>query len=463
MLSFAAEFPVKEAQADAFIVAVQQWLLGSPHTSLDAEMLAMPSLGAWKMHRGSERLEALSARGVSEDTIAFKHSIFSAGLDWTTVVVYSRTPEDAWVSIRTARESDQPQISLPQAKKPLIVRTLLAELGGALDGELYVRDEPYYLADNDVGMATRLINADTDSYLPIVYVSRHFDGSLTVNPTPLARSLGGMAHVLVEPNRAFSRQLQRDVESRNVYGGRVGVHWPNGTHQSYYLNSDTPSEFDLRQALVRNLRLALLHRRPKSRCTWAHAEAQIARAALEDLRNSDSSTIEEYIQAFDAEMRAMSEELKLAEEEIVQLKSQLRNAERSRNSTSKWNFNVSEQELYSGEFNGVVKDALLDATSRIQPNSRRQDILSSIIESLDSSTSSNENREELKRLLRNYTTMDKSTRVGLEALGFSISEDGKHYKLVYHDDDRYTFALPKSGSDHRGGLNAASDIGKRLF
>ena len=51
----------------------------------------------------------------------------------------------------------------------------------------------------------------------------------------------------------------------------------------------------------------------------------------------------------------------------------------------------------------------------------------------------------------------------LEDMGFSISEDGKHFKLVFQGDDRYTFTLPKSGSDWRGGLNAASDIGRLLF
>ncbi|GMU46359.1 MAG: hypothetical protein AMXMBFR26_11410 [Porticoccaceae bacterium] len=54
-------------------------------------------------------------------------------------------------------------------------------------------------------------------------------------------------------------------------------------------------------------------------------------------------------------------------------------------------------------------------------------------------------------------------RRGLEEMGFSITEEGKHYKLTFQDDDRYTFTLPKSGSDHRGGLNAASDIGRLLF
>jgi hypothetical protein len=59
--------------------------------------------------------------------------------------------------------------------------------------------------------------------------------------------------------------------------------------------------------------------------------------------------------------------------------------------------------------------------------------------------------------------MDKKTRKGLEDIGFSITEEGKHFKLTFRDDDRYVFALPKSGGDVRGGLNAASDISKRLF
>jgi hypothetical protein len=48
-------------------------------------------------------------------------------------------------------------------------------------------------------------------------------------------------------------------------------------------------------------------------------------------------------------------------------------------------------------------------------------------------------------------------------MGFAISDEGKHYKLVFQGDDRYSFSLAKSGSDHRGGLNAASDISRLLF
>jgi hypothetical protein len=59
--------------------------------------------------------------------------------------------------------------------------------------------------------------------------------------------------------------------------------------------------------------------------------------------------------------------------------------------------------------------------------------------------------------------MTPTIKSDLNNLGFTIDDDGKHYKLIYMQDDRYTFPLPKSGSDWRGGMNAASDISKRVF
>ncbi|MFO1318556.1 MAG: hypothetical protein U1F52_02985 [Burkholderiales bacterium] len=60
-------------------------------------------------------------------------------------------------------------------------------------------------------------------------------------------------------------------------------------------------------------------------------------------------------------------------------------------------------------------------------------------------------------------SLDQKSKRTLEEMGFELSDDGKHYKIVFQGDDRYSFSLPKSGSDHRGGLNAASDIGRLLF
>ena len=105
-----------------------------------------------------------------------------------------------------------------------------------------------------------------------------------------------------------------------------------------------------------------------------------------------------------------------------------------------------------------------DAVTRVPQDSRRQHVLTSILETnkLDDNPLEGR-REQLKKLLRGMSTIDGKMRRELEDMGFSISEDGKHFKLVFQGDDRYTYTLPKSGSDWRGGLNAASDIARLLF
>ena len=54
--------------------------------------------------------------------------------------------------------------------------------------------------------------------------------------------------------------------------------------------------------------------------------------------------------------------------------------------------------------------------------------------------------------------MDRPLRQGLADIGFTITEDGKHYKLTYYGDSRYWTALSKTPSDTREGKNAASII-----
>jgi hypothetical protein len=464
MLSFATEFPTKDCDTKAFIDCVRTWLEGSPHTKLPKTGLDdLPTWGRWQLRQETERVEALLSARAGEEIAAFKHVKIDDQIEWTTVVVFSKNPDSCWVGIRTSRESSQAQLGLPPAKKPFIVKTLLRDLGGGLDGELYVSDTPHNLKSNDLGTAARLLNGDADNYLPAVYISRTFDDRLLIDPLPLARELAGLAHVVVEPNREFSRRLQPDVASKNVYGGSAGVYWPNGQYYRYYLNEATPTEFDVRRLIASRLRASLLNRRPLARCTWARAEAEVARDAFEALRQSGSADVDEYIREFDAEIRAKDKQLEEAEEEIGRLKAQGRPHWTEPQGTSISLKTGSEREFIEGELLEIVLDALRTAADQVQADGRRQHVLRSLCEHGANATPLKERRDQLKAVLRQYSTMDRDTAKTLEALGFSISEDGKHYKLTYMGDERYVFTLPKSGSDHRGGLNAASDIGKRVY
>ena len=46
----------------------------------------------------------------------------------------------------------------------------------------------------------------------------------------------------------------------------------------------------------------------------------------------------------------------------------------------------------------------------------------------------------------------------LENLGFTIIEEGKHFKLVYYGDNRYMTTAAKTPSDTRTGSNLAAGI-----
>ena len=74
-----------------------------------------------------------------------------------------------------------------------------------------------------------------------------------------------------------------------------------------------------------------------------------------------------------------------------------------------------------------------------------------------------EREKEIKRILKGYSGMSGSLRSSLQDLGFTISEDGKHYKLRLGDDPRYMVTLAKTPSDHREGENASATIIRNMF
>ena len=119
--------------------------------------------------------------------------------------------------------------------------------------------------------------------------------------------------------------------------------------------------------------------------------------------------------------------------------------------------------MYQGERLFVLLDALSTAVASAEKHSRRRQVLEDLIEANNQEGQRDEILDTLKALLRSYSTMSGSTRSELERLGFQILEDGKHYKLIFRGDERYPFILSKTGSDHRGGMNAFSDLKKRLF
>ena len=468
MLSFATEFPVEADRTTVdFLQAMVTWISGSPHTGLSAEMLRdLLQKDEAHVENGKEKVQSLLATSPDVDLAGIRYSRHDNDLEWLTTVVFSRTSSDAWVGVRVECESQHAAARLPSAKKPVVVRTVLESLGGAADGLLPIRDTAHILTNTDIDLAAKLIRGDAGCRLPIVYVSARFQGGYILDVNRLAADLSGMAHVVVEPNRPFSVRLQLEVDSENVYGGTIGICWPEGGgRRAFFLGGDYSTPGHLAGAIKDEVRAALLNRRPIARCTWAYVRETASRQAILSLKASGSKAIDEYVEKFDQEIEAKNQRLEEAESEIQRLRNELRVYEARAGTASGGLLRLGrERDLYPNEVLGILLDAIEDAATRVQHDSRRQHVLRSILEANRLEENPLEGRrEQLKRLLRGTSTIDGKLRRELEDMGFSISEDGKHFKLVFQGDDRYTFTLPKSGSDWRGGLNAASDIGRLLF
>ena len=414
-----------------------------------------------KVDRSHQSVEIISIDKEGHFCKGFRHTAEDAGIIWTTTIVYNAQDGDHWIGIRTDRHSIDPLIRIRDAKKPQIVRNILRDIGGGLDGEVFVRDTPLMLKENDLSMAARLINGDSDNYLPVVYISQPFDENLSLDVSALARALGGLAHVIVEPSRQFSRQLQAETSSRNPYGGAVGIHLPTGQR---WLFLPPQEELELRFEIVAFVRSILANRRPLARCSWDNLEAEKSRDEIERLKAVESTDLDAFVKAFDQENRALKATLSASDAEISRLKEELNTINlRAKSQGQKGIGSVGIQDYFSGEGDAVIRDALESALGNTVAGSRREEILTQAISEIPESTEHKKRKDELKEALRGSRGLEGDVIDTLRRLGFSIESSGKHHKLIYNGDDKFVFAMAKTAGDHRAGLNLASDISKKIY
>jgi hypothetical protein len=464
MLTFKTQFPIAASTGmSEFLSCCRTWIVKSPYTLLASEIPEGIKEGRFgdedeSVNFGFYESETSSCGGVRyEKTDSDK-------VRWVTDVIGHKAENGFWVSVQLSVDSELPVERLEQGKRPYILKLMMENFSGGYDGSLPVTDNPIFLAGTDTGLAEKIICADTGSVMPVVYVSRNHAEQLSLEPNQLAKWLSGMAHVVVEPSRKFSSQITRQVYGENVYGGAVAIYWPDGIGKWIYLPGKWKSPGALQAAIAKKIRMSLLYQRLRRECTWTYLQEMISRKKLDLLRASGSDNIDEYIKHFDKEISAKDEQIQRLESELIRARYSKREMRASGEDGEKSiSLETPETDMYQGEQLALIVDALKVSASSAELHSRRRDILDALVARNENPGDREEILERLKEVLRQYSSMTATVRAELEDLGFVIYEDGKHYKLLFQDDTRYPFILPKTGSDWRGGLNAFSDLKKRLF
>ncbi|MBF0585317.1 hypothetical protein INT08_06665 [Prosthecochloris sp. N3] len=467
MNKFSTEFPIKgEYSIDDVLNLACEWISGSPHSGFCADDLNR--LLVKNDDKLEEDNESVEVGRVELDAFVLGGLRYikseGDGLIWTSTIVSKKDDDVHLVNISVECEAINPSVRLPFPKKPYLIKLLIERFGGGNDGHISVLDKPHYFSEFDYNYASDVIYGKCLNGLPSVYVSADFSDGYVLDPAKLARDLSGIAHVFVEPNRGFSYKVKSLTRSRNVYGGTVGVYWPEGFEKRGYYHDTEESSDSIYRKIVKDVSSAVSNRRSEKSCDWLFLRECIVKNKYEELKADGSAELNDFVNAFDEEVKLYKQRLSDAEQEIQRLRGESYAIKKYSVDDDLSLFNLgNEQEFYKSEALGFVLDLLRDALKNIPEETRKYHLIRDIVDSNSSDGMAVEMREKIKAMFKTYDGMNAKIRNELSRMGFDVTEDGKHYKLVFKGDGRYTFSVSKTSGDHRSGKNLASKINQKLF
>lgn len=473
MLLCSSKIPVKETcTKEAFVALAVSWVTKSRNYDFSpfawdekSEMLQVSPTGATFQVSLFEEGEICAVRLCSVDNRSTQWTADFI-LDTKNGVLAFQLYRDALPDVAYVRR----EFSLP-----ILVQDVISANFVRNDENLEIIDKPHLLHTEDASWVADVILRKQVYSLPIVYISCEYEGHCVVNPYMLAEKLNGVAHVLYETTRELSFSLKNLTNGKNPYAGAVEIFYPNGKRKilpKQLQGSHSKKVYSIVNTVIEHM--AQLH--IESRYSLTQLQANKLQAQLKTVVRKGEADSKEY-----KELEAMYEELlKQKQDQIGELQGQLESAldsvKKLENQLEYQGYQLEtvdkipvlaygkERDLYPNEQQSLLIEIIEKEKELSRKPSRKYDILKSIVEENNKNQSGiGEKRNSLKRCLHGYTKMTPTIKKELQEIGFSITEDGKHIKLVFMEDDRYIGTLSKTGSDHRGGDNTAHDLISQIF
>lgn len=472
MLLFSTILDIRDTMThDDFIQLAIDWNQGSPHQ--DNVIPGIVWNGERNIRFGDERLWMDINEYRNQNIIAIRYEkAYDDGAVWDTDYVMNFNEMRMSIQLDRSFKEDALSISADFSTPHFI--TLLIERGYVrADGNLPVLRSPMIISEDRLEIISNVITGESRYQFPVVYISKTYFNEDPVNTWLLAGRLKGMAHVLVQESKTSNNALRHLCDDKNEYNGAIGIYYPNvaiGHRRYLYHREEGYDEFlfdkVLRDVIRYNNTLKL-----DNLYTWQG----VNNALLSDRLTSQR---QERIEAEKARKKAEIEKEDVYatfDSEIEELEKQVAQLTKANESLRTENYGLrnklaeidtvpilclgDEDEFFPGEIKEIVLNALEAALAHnTQENTRRAHIIRDIIDSNDITRTVAEKRTKIKTLLKTYNGLGKTLRQELMDMGFEITEDGKHYKLIYFGDGRYSTALAKTPSDHREGKNAAAEI-----
>lgn len=473
MSVFATEFPAKkDIDRAKFAAASIAWVRGIERCYVLEEQDAreIHDDDVWLETSNGETLALKSFENDFVTSYGVRLEIpDNQGRRWRTECVYTAQSGQAFLRVRGQCVAMDPSAQVIAPKKPHFITQAINEGWAYTDGQLQTQGYPHFLSDADIGLAAAIIEGLGTSFLPSIYVSRNDDNTLPVDPKALARTLSGVGHVLVEPDRGFSFKLMEATHRSNPYGGAVGILAPNGKQLAkLFKRNDDPKGRTLAANCITIANDFVSSLAAKQGWEWQQLQEAQSHALREQLVTKSSDKVEEYMKTFDSEIRA--------KEEQIENLTTLLEIQKARNEEP--NYSTSEllpeglahsigPELYSGEFSDrlrlFIKKSVDGQTDELDP--RTLEFSQRFLASTEFTGRSVALSNQIKSACRDGNQIVQQLGPLLTGFGYSKTQEGKHPKFVPPSD---LFGLPSEtfpstpSDSQRAGKNRASDIIKNI-
>ena len=465
MLLCSSKLPVNEyLTAEIFVELATDWVMQSYNYKFDE----LSWDGSQEYTKHGQRGEVFQVELFDDQNLCaihFKH-IDNRCVEWTTDYILDL--KDSILAFQLYRDASSdaeyvpPHFDLPY----LIQKVIDAGYFRSVHG-INISDKPLFIYEDNAQIVRDLILRESIYEIPVVYMSCVTDGHCVVNPYTVAKKLKGVAIVLVETSRDVAFLLRKQTNGNNPYGGAIEIFYPNDKRR--FTPGELTGTLSAKIATIKNSVFNhLLQTKIEEKYSWSQLQSQklrqqltIAKSAAEtDSKNYDE--LEKMYEALLAEkeqqITTLNGQLKLANLSIAQLEAQIATVGEIPALVI-----GDEADLYPNEQKTLLVEILQKALSSVPQNSRREHVVQSIIAANQCGDSLSQRRDKLKNCLHGYTRMTPDKKRVLEEIGFKITDDGKHYKIVFCEDPRYNGSLSKTGSDHRGGDNTAHDLIRKIF
>lgn len=405
--------------------------------------------------------------------LAGKFSTTNKGVEWTTTFTFN--DETKFLTIALDKKKEDASVLLDTRFSIPRFATEIIKYAND-DAGLPVTTEPLELNKDMIDKVAPIITGEKATNLPVILMSMKDNGEIPADPGFIANDLQGTAHIVVSLDTEDDMRLLDATRGRYKKNGIISIYFAGNKIPAIFSPDDMSSQafrYKIRNTIYGRTRVE--YRAPLE--TWS--------GVLEASANSKENDQSAQIKAYEEQIKKMKEDnetwMNLVDEEtnrysqeIEKLNNDCRTKEREimmlqakldakENLDDAILFAGDIEEFFPNEQREFVISALQEASKNVIKDSRRMHVLQSVIDANKSDGTLDKLQAKIDTIFSGMKTLGEREKRGLEEVGFKVKHKGEHYKLYYHEDERYVVVMGVTPSDIRAMKNNRRNLIKKVL